>query len=162
MDDTEITGLDEWIRRATEREAGPGTGQAAMAGWREQITAIMTAHPELCDFGFGVYDQHAKTRGQIADELARERAAMLEPRSIGQFGAAQRWLGEFKKLSRPNKRGTSYGLKHVAAPSIGYCTNGMFIAAAVAAGFSLKRVGANAYFNISSEAWDPARARHAE
>lgn len=146
MGDHEIDSLEEWTRTV---------GEAAMVQWREQISTIMAARPELTDFGFGVYDSHRKTRDQIGVELAKERLAMLQPRSIGEFGLAQQWLGSFKKLSRPNKRGTSYGLKHVAAHSIGYCTNGMFIAAAIAAGFSVERAGPNGYLNISSMAWRP-------
>jgi len=53
-------------------------------------------------------------------------------RSLAQFIVARRWLSQFGKLKSLNKRGSSYGLKHVAAHDIGYVTNGVFIAAAIA------------------------------
>jgi hypothetical protein len=38
-----------------------------------------------------------------------------------------------------NKCGTSYGLKHWAEDSIGNVTNGVFIAAAIVEGFTVRR-----------------------
>jgi hypothetical protein len=56
----------------------------------------------------------------------------------------------------PPRCGTSYGLKHVAEEEICYMPNGIFIAAAIAEGFRVKRVSyasPNAQFNISATAW---------
>ena len=72
-------------------------------------------------------------------KFAEERAALFEPRSLDQFDKARKWLRQFRKLSSLNRRGTSYGLKHVAEPEIGYVTNGVFIAAAIAEGFTIAR-----------------------
>jgi hypothetical protein len=60
-----------------------------------------------------------------------------------------------RRLKSFNKRGTSYGLKHIAEHDMGYCTNGVFIAAAIAEGFRVRREGRspNAVFNISTAAW---------
>src|SRR5664279_3385139 len=74
---------------------------------------------------------------------------MLEPRSVDGFQKAREWLSAFTKTSRFNRRATSYGLKHVAEHTIGYVTNGMFIAAALAEGFRIDPRGPSAYFNIS-------------
>ena len=55
-----------------------------------------------------------------------------------------------------NKRGTSYGLKHVCEKDIGYITNGVFIAAAIAEEFWVKRCdwsSPNAWLNITTSAW---------
>jgi hypothetical protein len=66
------------------------------------------------------------------------------------------WLRQFNKTKTLNKRsGTSYGLKHVAEEDIGYITNGVFIAAAIAEGFRVKRCSDNSpngRLNISKAA----------
>jgi hypothetical protein len=69
--------------------------------------------------------------------------------------AARQWLSQFGRIKALNRRGTSCGLKHVAEHDIGYITNGAFIAAAIAEGFTVQRAddGPNACFNISTKAW---------
>jgi hypothetical protein len=54
-----------------------------------------------------------------------------------------------------SQKGTSYGLKHIAVEEIGYITNGVFIAAAIAEGFRVVRIddSPNALLNISSKVW---------
>ena len=81
---------------------------------------------------------------------------MRAPRPLAQFIAARGWLRRFNKIKALNRRGTSYGLKHCAQDDIGYVTNGCFIAAAIAEGFTVRRSqpdSPNALFNISIEAW---------
>jgi len=58
------------------------------------------------------------------------------------------------------KKGGSHGLKHVAEKNVGYITNGVFIAAAIAEGFRAVRIGEtpNAWFNISTTAWKRSSA----
>jgi hypothetical protein len=116
---------------------------------------VLDQLPQLGDFGFGVYDARTKTPAERNAELQHQREQIKEPRSIAQFLAARRWLQQFRKLKSLNKRGSSYGLKHRAEHSIGYITNGVFIAAACAEGFQVVRIenGPNAWLNISSEAW---------
>ena len=65
------------------------------------------------------------------------------------------WLRGQTKRKTLNKSGTSYGLKHVAERDVGYITNGVFIAAAVAEGFRVVRIREtpNAWLNISMAAW---------
>jgi hypothetical protein len=96
---------------------------------------------------------------------------MLEPEYLRQFTAATRWLAQFPKTKAVNKYGSSYGLKHTAAPTItgtvgGYTCNGVFIAAAIAAGFRIEPTSwgsPNVRFNISTLAWsEPWRGRTAE
>ena len=51
-------------------------------------------------------------------------------------------------------------MKHIAEDDIGYVTNGVFSADAIAEGFTVRRAepgSLNAWFNISTEAW-----RHVE
>lgn len=120
------------------------------------MARILKREPQLGDFGFGVCDPRRKTRNQCAAELKRNREWIRAPGSLVDFMAARRWLSRFDKIKTLNQRGTSYGLKHVAAYDIGYTTNGVFIAAAIAEGFRVQRDGngPNALFNISVRAWD--------
>ena len=92
-----------------------------------------------------------------AAELRRQREIIRDDRALGQsswplaFGSSR-----FDKIKAPSQIGSSYGLKHVAEAEIGYTTNGAFIAAAIAEGFIVRRVGdgPNALLNISTQAWN--------
>ena len=78
------------------------------------------------------------------------------PRSLAAFVKAREWLGRQRKIKTINKSGISYGLKNVSEKDIGYLTNGVFIAAAIAEGFRVVRDGndsPNACLNISKTAW---------
>jgi hypothetical protein len=125
-----------------------------------EILLAVTRHPELNDFGFGVYGEHWRRLSpeEREAEFQANRAKMFEERSLVQFLRAREWLQGQGKRKTLNRFGTSYGLKHVAAHDIGYCTNGIFIAAAIAAGFQVERAGPwrqspNAFINISTYAW---------
>jgi hypothetical protein len=65
------------------------------------------------------------------------------------------------KTKSINRRGTSYGLKHVAEYDIAYLSNGVFIAAATAEGFKVQRIAdtPNAWIAISSKAWERSLRR---
>jgi hypothetical protein len=84
---------------------------------------------------------------------------LFEERSLLQFIRARAWLEGQAKRQTINRIGTSYGLKHIAEHDIGYVTNGVFIAAAIAAGFQIERterswrVTPNAWLNISTRAF---------
>jgi hypothetical protein len=118
---------------------------------------VLEREPELGDFGFGVFHPRSKTLEQRAAELRRQREAIREPRALAQFLAARLWLRHFNKTKGPSRLGTSYGLKHVMQYAIDcYVTNGVFIAAAIAESFVVRRVSdssPNAWFNISARAW---------
>src|SRR5271166_6416600 len=109
-------------------------------------------------------------RGKPLEErltiFERDRATLLDDRSLAQFMGARQWLRQFTKTKAVNPRaGSSYGLKHVAEADIGYVTNGVFIAAAAAEGFIVKRCrpdSPNAWFNISSRARSIGWRREAE
>ena len=131
---------------------------AELAAATIDMERVLEREPQLGDFGFGVFDPRRKTPEQRAAELLRDREDIRKPRSLAQFMTARGWLRRFGQLKKINQRGTSYGLKHHAEDEIGYVTNGVFIAAAVAEGFVVRRAGAygdspNAWFNISTEAW---------
>jgi hypothetical protein len=126
-----------------------------------QILLAVTRHPELNDFGFGVYGEHWRRLSpeEREAEFQANRAKMFEVRSLRQFISARAWLQGQGMRKTLNRRGTSYSLKHVAAHDIGYCTNGIFIAAAISAGFEIERAECswrltpNAWMNISTHAW---------
>jgi hypothetical protein len=131
---------------------------AELASAAIDMDRVLEREPQLGDFGFGVWDPRSKTPAERAAELLRDREDMRAPRSLAAFMAARGWLRQFRKIKALNRRGTSYGLKHFAEDDIGYATNGVFIAAAIAEGFTVRRAGAygdspNAWFNISTEAW---------
>jgi hypothetical protein len=132
---------------------GP-TGERVMDVAAE-MEGILEQEPELGDFGFGVFYPQAKTLEERESGLRKEREYIREPRSLEQFMAARAWLTQFSRRKTINRCATSYGLKHVASRDIGYVTNGVFIAAAIAEGFIVQRLedGPNACFNISSAAW---------
>lgn len=116
---------------------------------------ILAEHPELGDFGFSVFDRRHKSESQREEELAEEREKICSPRSLVAFIETRKWLRGKPKISKLNKRASSYGLKHVVENEIGYITNGVFIAAAIAEGFNVKRIEVtpNAWLNISSTVW---------
>lgn len=116
---------------------------------------VLERKSQLGDFGFDVFHPRSKTSRERVVELQRQRELIREPEALAQFTAARFWLSHFSKLKAVNPLGSSYGLKHVAEPDIGYCTNGVFIAAALAEGFTVRRVddSPNALFNISTKAW---------
>jgi hypothetical protein len=139
------------MRPADETDFTPSQLEAAAVA----MARILEQEPELSDFGYGLSDSE-KTHEERAAEFHRNRQSIREPDSLAQFLAACRWLSQFAKTKSLNRRGTSYGLKHIAERDIGYITNGVFIAAAIAEGFRVRREGRrspNAVFKISTTAW---------
>jgi hypothetical protein len=134
-----------------------------------EIRRAIAQYPELTDFGFGAcFGERRLPSAEREAAFRANRAKMFEERSLLQFLSARAWLQGQGKRQTINRRGTSYGLKHIAAHDIGYVTNGMFICAAISAGFQIERAGAwwgspNAWLNISTRAWrrrrDGARRR---
>jgi hypothetical protein len=119
-----------------------------------EMERILEQEPQLSDFGFGLADFY-KTREEAAAKFCEDRERIRDPHCLAEFTAARGWLRQFDKLKSFNKRGNSYSLKHIAEHDIGYVSNGVFIAAAIAEGFNVQRIGnsSNAWFNISSTAW---------
>jgi hypothetical protein len=134
-----------------------------LANAAKDMACVLAREPLLTDFGFREYgarcwtpDVSRLTEAEYAARVERERAEMRDPRSLAAFIAARIWLRQFRKLKSFNRRGSSYGLKHVAEADIGYLTNGVFIAAAMAEGFRIERDdpgSPNVVLNISQRAW---------
>jgi hypothetical protein len=116
---------------------------------RSAIRAVMAREPNLTAFGWGVFLPHTKTARQIAAELKVERQDLLN--DWQQFANVVALLSRFEKRASINYRyGTSYGLKHNLAQTLGYVCNGTFIAAALHCGFKHEQNGPNSWLNISS------------
>ena len=136
-------------REITDKEAA----EAAAS-----IQAAVERFPDLTDFGLGIFDPYRLTPAQRQEQFRKSRADMFARRSLEDFARAKRWLSAQQKTKNVNSSaGSSYWLKHIAEEDIGYTTNGIFIAAAVAAGFTIERCcrpddeSPNAFFNISSK-----------
>jgi hypothetical protein len=130
---------------------------AELASAAVDMDLVLERELELSDNGFKRL-RGRRSQAEYEAEFLKWREDMRALRSLAQFMAARDWLRRFGKIKALNRRGTSYGLKHCAEDDVGYATNGVFIAAAIAEGFTVRRAGAygdspNAWFNISTEAW---------
>jgi hypothetical protein len=104
---------------------------------------VLAAWPSLKDMGLDVPEPESDPDLCDLDSLA----AFLKTRE---------WLRQWPKVKAVNRSGTSYGLKHIAEAEIGYITNGVFIAAAIAEGFCVERCNSrcpNAWLNITARVW---------
>ena len=112
------------------------------------LRAILSKERDLSEDGVGATGW-GRTYADACDQFCEARIRMLGPHSLDQFRKARQWLRQFPKLKRVSRCGTSYGLE------IGYLTNGVFIAAAIAEGFPVEQVeGApNAAIGVSGAAW---------
>src|SRR5262249_11099779 len=105
--------------------------------------------PELTDYGVGIGDQHLiPPTHRVTFEQAR--ASLLNGAE-----ACTRvcdWLARLERTIAINTRVSSYGLKHLAEPTIGYVTNGECNAAAVPCGFPYRLVpgSLNVWFGVSA------------
>ncbi len=100
-----------------------------------RLAITMARLPELNDFGIGIggWDRDKSAEQQSAI-LARNRETLRA--SATAVANTVSWLRERVTPTRAaNERRTSYGIKHVAEQDLGYVTNGVFVAAAIIAGY---------------------------
>ncbi|MCH8863535.1 MAG: hypothetical protein IID51_13665 [Proteobacteria bacterium] len=126
----------------------------------DQVGAIedaRTQEPNLTRSGFAYKDKPGRTQADINAEIERDRKQPIGFFAVEEFMRACEFLSQKEKRTTINKDSNSYGLKHEAerfhkknGASNPYVSNGMFIAAAIHLGFKIKKVGPNAYLNISS------------
>lgn len=113
------------------------------------LAEVMDSNTDLTDFGFGTF------RGQDFEEERRKLAL-----SGAAFNATCGWISlRLRKAKRLNRKRSSYGMKHIAEKEIGYITNGVFIAAMIACGYSVKRIGPNACFDVAEASVSEAEQR---
>ena len=102
---------------------------------RAEIEAVIARVPGLNDEGVGLSSAHGKlTHDERAALLTSNREALLN--SGADCAKVTAWLATVEKAKTVNNRRDSYGLKHVMEAETGeYVSNGVFIAAAIHAGF---------------------------
>lgn len=143
---------------------------------RTMLRKVLDEHPDLTLRGFdsiwqGGRDELRKPKEEREALFAeRRREAYEDDWAADQFELALIFLFRQKRIKSVNRQIGSYGLKHRAedlSRAFGlfthlgnYVSNGMLVAAAYAAGFSVKRVAYdsyNAHLNISMQTVNAAR-----
>jgi hypothetical protein len=113
------------------------------------LVEVMAQHPQLNNFGIGLFDTRGKTAEQCAAELADGRDKLA-----GRKGAVLEIAAWLLENIAPIKTPTigSYTMKHVVEGATGdYMTNGELIAAALVAGYPVRFVpGPNPLFGMSA------------
>ncbi|AIB13206.1 hypothetical protein ABAZ39_14680 (plasmid) [Azospirillum argentinense] len=136
------------------------------AGTRSAVEAVMAAEPGLSMNGFRT-DDFRKSRQEREDEFRGLREEMPSADGVLQFVRACEFLAQVPRRATVNRTSISYDWKHVAerfhrerGEPDSYVSNGMFIAAALHLGFTVKRdgTGPNAFLNIAP-ADRPRRSR---
>lgn len=117
-----------------------------LADARAAIAAVMAGEPALCANGMRSYDRR-QTPQENAKAFKDWREEMLGSHCVAQFVRAIEFLQTVEKSKTVTRDRTSYGYKHSAEhfhkemhpDDDPYVSNGMFIAAAVHLGFTIKR-----------------------
>jgi hypothetical protein len=134
------------------------------AALRVQIGVVMIAYPQLTHFGFGVYGERCLSVEAWQAEVAKNRESMFSEGAICEFELACEYLLQLDTIKTPNRKHSSYGLKHEAEryhrrrrfaerKGEAYVSNGMLLTAAYHLGMKVVRVAwdsPNAFLNISS------------
>lgn len=100
---------------------------------------VMERHPDLGIYGIGVFRVGPMTREQYVEALAKDREALYAEADTVARAAA--WLEANVGLIRTPSAG-SYAAKHMMEHAKGgfYVTNGVFIAAALTLGATIRYV----------------------
>ena len=102
------------------------------------LAITMAKEPFLTDFGIGLYEEARKLPKEQREAKLREERKTLR-KSVDAVWRTVDWLREnIQPIKTINTKHSSYGLKHVAEKDVGYITNGVFIAAAMIAGYPYK------------------------
>lgn len=138
--------------------------EAKLAGARAAIDAILAREPDLSANGYRTWERRFTAQENRA-AFESSRSNMLALSYVEQFAQATAYLQTRERSKRVSRDRTSYGYKHDAERYLktadpdanSYVANGMFIAAALHLGFTVKRDGSgpNAFINIAP----PKRSR---
>lgn len=127
------------------------------------LVITMAKIPELNDFGIGLYDGNKRLPKEERDAIFLKDRKVLRT-SVERVRDTISWLkANVRPIKTLNSGRSSYGIKHVAEKDIGYITNGVFIAAAVIAGFpyKIRWDSPNVQFGMSEKSFkDITRRRH--
>lgn len=102
---------------------------------RDDIAEVIRKIPALNAHGVGIFEGGRGLSATQREELLERETREL----LGSEDACTRiceWLKDITPIKTVEQ--SSYSLKHVAEPEIGYVTNGSFIAAAVHSGFPFR------------------------
>jgi hypothetical protein len=119
------------------------------------LTEVLNQFPLLDNTGFFATeverDRYYK-RMNLAPEYAFDSRRLLAG-SAEAFELAVAWITEHLEMQTKFTRTySSYGLKHICEDSIGYITNGLFIAAMIACGYRIRPMQesvSNVVFNVT-------------
>lgn len=117
---------------------------------RLAIRRIMDTDTELTAAGYGIAWSHYPTVAEQREAFSKQRAELLDDWSADQFELALKYLARLDRRKSSNRDYTTYNLKHQAErlsrdrglfTHLGnYVSNGVFIVAALAAGFQVRRI----------------------
>jgi hypothetical protein len=129
----------------------PDDPVASAADMREALEIL----PDLTITGFGLEGDYVNgrwVRPVCPETFQAQRDAMFLPEVLSAFESARAWLRPYCKTRAC--RVSARALKHDAARDIDYVTAGLFIAAAVAEGFKVRRckIGSDGLINIDEGA----------
>jgi hypothetical protein len=112
--------------------------QASATELRLAIT--MVKFPDLNAHGVGLYPHHDRLPLAEREKFFTDERDELR-RSADRVEATVQWLRKhIRAIKSINLNHTSYGLKHITEQEIGYIPNGVFIAAAIIAGYPFRRI----------------------
>lgn len=133
------------------------------------IDFALVRHPNLTDYGFmSSHDSEFIERRAALERQLDGGPCSEKYRPRSSFAEIVTWIHDnFAKRKTINRDYTSYGLKHVAEPEIGYTSNGFFICAMIAADFEFRIPrdlwrDCNAFFNISTRSVNLSKLRQNE
>jgi hypothetical protein len=103
---------------------------------RDAVRTVLGGYPELTDYGI----RRPRFPAWTDEEFRRERDRIGHPSNLEPIGRALYFLRLCRPAKTVRRQGvmSSYALKHIAEPAVGYTTNGQFIIASIFAGWSLK------------------------
>lgn len=103
-----------------------------------RLAITMERIPELNDFGIGLYGEHHKKPKDEQQAIYEKNRKVLRS-AVEPVRRTVDWLRQnVEPVKTINSKRSSYGLKHIAEQDVGYITNGVFIAAAIIAGYGYK------------------------
>lgn len=117
------------------------------------LAITMAKEPLLNDFGIGIYDGHRRLPKEERDAIFTKNRKVLRE-SLNAVAKTIMWLqARVAPIKTINTNQSSYRYKHLAEKDIGYITNGVFIAAAIIAGYPYKIAndGPNVLFAMSEK-----------
>ncbi|MEU5756843.1 hypothetical protein [Streptomyces sp. NPDC047829] len=128
------------------------TGMTYLSARRRQLhwpslAEVMEEHPQLSNFGIGVFDAHRKPASRRRTELAATREQLRREEHL--VAETALWLRDHvTPIKTPTAN--SYGVKHLIHNATGvYMHNGVFIASALIVGYPFRYDEPNVLFGMS-------------